>query len=179
MPDDLIVHHPPERGTPTRRSVVVYMCCTSCCCLHTAGALLGALLGGGLTRRPDDPGFDPQRIIPGVHWLFDRLPRTQWIFWSSLVWVVGLSLPVWGWSFRNRPVHALLWETAILVVVFGPCYLLAAWLLGLIRLAIRPAGTVAPYEYWALHRALGWALFGAVMGVALMGMLSDIVGLPF
>jgi hypothetical protein len=114
-----------------------------------------------------------------VHWLFDRLPRTQWIFWSSLVWVVGLSLPVSGWNLRNRPLLDILMSTALLTVMLGPCYLLAAWLLGLIRLAIRPAGTVAPYEYWALHRALGWSLFGALMGIALMGLLSDIVGLPF
>jgi hypothetical protein len=179
MPDEFIVHHPPERGRPTRRSVVVYMCCTSCCCLHTAGALLGALLGGGLIRKQDDPGFDPQRVIPGVHWLFDRLPRTQWIFWSSLVWVVGLSLPVYGWILWNRPLLDILMSTALLTVMLGPCYLLAAWLLGLIRLAIRPAGTVASYEYWALHRALGWSLFGAVMGIALMGLLSDLVGRPF
>ncbi|MFN7803729.1 MAG: hypothetical protein ACK5TO_06935, partial [Planctomycetaceae bacterium] len=179
MPDDLIVHHPPERGAPTRRSVVVYMCCTSCCCLHTAGALLGALLGGGLTRRPDDPGFDPQRVIPGVHWLFDRLPRTQWIFWSSLLAVVGLSVPVSVWNLWQRPIDDILLSTAILILLFGPGYILAAWLLGLIRLAMRPAGSVRSHEYWALHRSLGWALFGAVMGLALMGMLSGGVPLPF
>lgn len=140
---------------------------------------MGALLGGGLTRRPDDPGFDPQRVLPGVHWLFDRLPRTQWIFWSSLIGLVGLSLPVWVWIFRNRPVPDTLVSIAVLIVVFGPGYLPAAWLLALLRLAIQPAGTVASGEYWALHRSLGWALFGAVMGVALMGMLSGVVPLPF
>lgn len=177
MPDDLIVHHPPERGRPTRRSVVVYMCCTSCCCLHTAGALVGALLGGGLSRRPDDPGFDPQRVIPGVHWLFDRLPRTQWIFWSSLAWVVGLSLPVLAWNLRDRELLDMLVTTAVVVLVLGPGYILAAWLVGWIRLAIRPAGSVASHEYWALHRALGWALLGTVIGAIVMAVWLKPVGL--
>ncbi|MFN9372999.1 MAG: hypothetical protein ACK6D3_14055 [Planctomycetaceae bacterium] len=179
MPDDLIVHHPPERGAPTRRSVVVYMCCTSCCCLHTAGALLGALLGGGLARRPDDPGFDPQRVIPGVHWLFDRLPRTQWTFWSSLLAVVGLSVPVWVWNLQTRPLEEIVVWTFVIVLVFGPGYVLAAWIVSLIRLAIGPAGSVGSHEYWALHRTLGWALFGAVMGMALMGMLAKPMGFQF
>lgn len=177
--NDLLVHHPPERGRPTRRSVVVSMCCTSCCFLHTAGALLGALLGGGLRRREDDPGFDPQRVIPGVHWLFDRLPRTQWIFWSSLLGVVGLSLPVWVSIFRNRPVLDTLVSIAVLIVGLGPGYLLAAWFVSLIRLAICPAGSVGSHEYWALHRTLGWALYGAVMGLALMSILSESLGFRF
>ncbi|MFN8856372.1 MAG: hypothetical protein ACK50P_12455, partial [Planctomycetaceae bacterium] len=62
--------------------------------LHTVGAMLGALVGGGWRRSADDPGFDPQRTIPGVHWLFDRLPRTQWIFWTSLVGVIAATLPL-------------------------------------------------------------------------------------
>jgi len=179
MPDDFIVHHPPERGRSARSSVVVYMCCTSCCCLHTAGALLGALLGGGLTRREEDPGFDPKYVIPGVHWLFDRWPRTQWIFWSSLFWVVALSLPVMVWSLKDRQILDMLVSAAVLFLVFAPGHILAAWLLGVIRLAIRPAGTVASHEYWALHRALGWALFGTLMGLALMGMLAEPLGLRF
>ena len=177
MPEDWIVRHPPERGRSTQRSVVVYMCCTSCCCLHTAGALLGALLGGGLSRREEDPGFDPQHAIPGVHWLFDRLPRTQWIFWSSLMGVVGLSLPVVALMNMRSGLIGIEIVVIVLLVfaIFGPGYILVAWLLGVIRLAIRPAGTVASHEYRALHRALGWSLFGALMGLALMVMLQEVL----
>ena len=168
MPDDLIVHHPPERGTPTHRSVVVYMCCTSCCCLHTAGALLGALLGGGLIRAPDDPGFDPERRIPVVHWLFDRLPRTQWLFWSSLVGVFVASLPVCVLLARGIGVGELPFVPLIAFVLFGPAYFLVAWLVSLVRLSRWSPQPATRNEFWALHKSLCWALIGSALGLAIM-----------
>ena len=168
MPEDFFVHHPPERGRPTRRSVVVYMCCTSCCCLHTAGALLGALLGGGLIRAPDDPGFDPERRIPVVHWLFDRLPRTQWLFWSSLVGVFVASLPVCVLLARGIGVGELPFVPLIAFVLFGPAYFLGAWLVSLVRLSRWSPQPATRNEFWALHKSLCWALIGSALGLAIM-----------
>lgn len=177
MSNDWLVRHSPERGRGTARSTVVYhgCCCTCCCCLHTAGALVGALAGGGLKRRPEDPGFDPQHRIPGVHWLFDRLPRTQWILWSNLLLILVISvIVVVPFQGLQRPQEIPLVAAASFVLL-GPVYLLVAWLLSLARLAwwSRPPGT--PSEYWALNKSFLWSLAGTVVGLLGMGLIWGIM----
>lgn len=171
MSDDLLRRHPPERGRSARSAVVIYACCSSCCCLHTLGALLGAFLGGGLIRPVDDPGFDPERRIPLVHWLFDRLPRTQWVFWTSLMGVLVGSGPVVFLMANTTNLTDVTQNARDKFQMWGPGCVVVAWLLSVIRLALLAGGGVRPGEYWALHRALGWSLFGMLMGFALMGML--------
>jgi len=171
MSQELLVRHSPERGRRATPSTIVYngSCCTCCCCLHTAGALVGAFVGGGLRRRPDDSGFDPDHRIPGIHWLFDRLPRTQWVFWSTLVFLLVMSVPVTALFVGFRRPNEIPLTAVGAFVLLGPAYLLAAWLFSLVRLArwSRPPGTQP--EFWALHKTLAGALVGAVVG--LLGML--------
>lgn len=169
MSPNAIIRHPPERDQSTRNNPVrLYAGACCCCCLHTVGSLAGAFLGGGVTRPPGDCGFDPERRIPGVHWLFDRLPRTQWVFWSSLFWVIIASLPMILLLIRPTQPVAVFEFAGVYFVLLGPAYLVAAWLLGVLRLARLPAGLVQPREFWALHKTLGWSLFGAGLGIALM-----------
>ena len=171
MPDDLVVRHPPERGRSSQRSVVVYACCTCCCCLHTVGALVGAFLGGGLKRAGNDPGFDPEHRIPGVHWLFDRLPRTQWVYWTSLFWVIVASFPIIALLVGSRNLGEFPIIAAGSFLMLGPAYLFGAWLLGVIRLGMRPDGTVRQHEFWALHKALLWAFLGMLLGLLIMALI--------
>lgn len=172
MPDDLIVRHPPERGRSSNHSVVVYACCSCCCCLHTVGALVGALLGGGLSRPGNDPGFDPEHRIPGVHWLFDRLPRTQWVYWTSLFWVILASFLIVALGVGSRNWNAFPIVAAGSFLMLGPVYCFGAWLLGVIRLGLRPAGSVQQSEFWALHRALYWAFLGMLLGFLIMVLIA-------
>lgn len=170
-----MVRHLPERGRSSHRAVVVYACCTCCCCLHSVGALVGAFVGGGLKRPVADPGFDPERRIPMVHWLFDRLPRTQWIFWSSLVGVLMTTLPgvalVVGSQSSGGGWNSLgegLLVSAFAHVLLGPVFLLLAWVVSLVRLAWRSERAAAPEEFWTLHKTMLWSLVGAMAGVVLM-----------
>lgn len=169
MSSELMIRHPPERNRVCRGSVRLYAgACCCCSCLHTVGSVVGAFLGGGLTRPAGDPGFDPHRRIPGVHWLFDDLPRTQWVFWSSLFWVFAASLPVILLLAHRENSAAVPLVASVLFLLLGPLFLVGAWLLGVLRLARLPAGSVQPGEFRALHRTLGWSLFGAGLGIALM-----------
>lgn len=118
--DALLTRHPAERG-PVRPEVVIY---SGCCCLmylHTVGAVLGALLAGGLRRSPEDsPAYaDWQQRIPWIHGVFRRLPNHQWLFWSSLVPllplgpVLGISLASWSpysWSRDDRELWFTIWD---------------------------------------------------------------------
>lgn len=163
MSEELLIRHPPERHRPSPPGVTVY---AGCCCLmilHTAGALVGAGLGGGWRRRPADLGFDPERKIPGLHWLFEWLPRTQWVFWSSLAGVVAATLPLCLVTGGLNPIDMAA-DAAFLFLWFGPLYLLVAWLVSVIRLWLRPAGTVPPDEFRALHRMLRGTVLGMVAG---------------
>ncbi|MFN6105623.1 MAG: hypothetical protein ACK5EA_14430 [Planctomycetaceae bacterium] len=138
LSDDFLVQHPAERGPSRQRAVVVYACCSCCCCLHTLGSLAGALYGGGFKRLASDPGFDRERRIPMVHWLFDWLPRTQWIFWTSLVGVVfvvtaGLAV-LFGFSGLTGGGPGL--TEGLVVSLFGlamlgPLVPVAAWVVSL------------------------------------------------
>lgn len=176
MSPDPLIRHPPERRQSTRNPVRLYAgACCCCSCLHTMGSLVGAFLGGGMTRSENDPGFDPNRQIPGVHWLFDDLPRTQWVFWSSLFWVIVASLPVVLLLARHENPAAVPLITAVLFLLLGPLFLVAAWLLGVLRLARLPAGSVQPHEFRALHKTLGWSLFGAGLGIALMVLVVQLL----
>ena len=168
MPDDFIVRHPSERGRSAHRSVVVYACCTCCCCcLHTVGALAGALVGGGFQRPESDPGFDPERRIPFVHWLFDRWPRTQWVYWTSFFWVMIVAVPFIALYCREQPLQFPI-AALVVYVLGGPGFVLGAWLLSLIRLALKPASAVAPDEFWAIHRMLLGGVLGTLAGCGLM-----------
>jgi len=167
MPDDWMVRHPHERGGVTSRPVEV---CTGCCCLaflHTAGALAGAWWGGGRKRPPGDPGFDPQYTLPGVHWLFDRWPRTQWIFWTSLPGVIAATIPLCLLAGEFHPLEILA-EVVHLFLYLGPAYFPLAWLVGVVRLWLQPAGSVLADEYRALHRALLGSLIGMLLGFLVM-----------
>lgn len=143
--------------------------------------MLGALVGGGWRRSADDPGFDPQRTIPGVHWLFDRLPRTQWIFWTSLVGVIAATLPLCLLAGVLNPIDCLA-EAAWAFLSLGPLYLVLAWLVGVIRLARQPSGTVGRHEFRALHRSLLGVIVGAAAGFLVifvwLGLLVYIGYLP-
>lgn len=176
--DPLVVRHLPERGRSSHRAVVVYACCTCCCCLHSVGALVGAFVGGGLKRPVADPGFDPNRRIPMVHWLFDRLPRTQWIFWSSVVGVVTVTVPVLALVLGSGGLGGGLsgvgdgfLVSAIVHALLGPVVPLLAWVVSLVRLAWRSERAAAPEEFWTLHKAMLWSLVGALAGVVLMLLL--------
>jgi len=170
MPDDFVVRHPPERGRSAQRSVVVYACCSCCCCLHTLGALVGAFVGGGLQRPDEDPGFDAERRIPGVHWLFDRLPRTQWIFWTSFAVMVLVTCLVLTTLFgaSSGDLNAGFVLALFSIVLSGPLVAGLAWILSLVRLRCLPGESVAPDEWWALHRMLLWALVGSFVGIIVM-----------
>lgn len=178
LSDHLMERHPAERGPSRQRSVVVYACCSCCCCLHTLGSLAGALYGGGFKRLASDPGFDRERRIPMVHWLFDRLPRTQWIFWTSLVGVVflvtaGLAV-LFGFGGLTGGGPGL--TEGLLVSLFGlamlgPLVPVAAWVVSLIRLAFLTRGQDAADEFWLLHRMLLWSFVGALAGLLLMGLI--------
>ena len=177
-PDDLIVRHPSERGRTTQRSVVVYACSTCCCCLHTLGSLAGALVGGGFKRTAEDPGFDPERRIPMVHWLFDRLPRTQWIFWSSLVGVVFITVTVlWlllgltGLTGGRAGLTEGLVVALFSLAMGGPLVPVAAWVVSLIRLAFVTRGQEASEEFWLLHKMLLWSFVGTLAGLLVMGLI--------
>lgn len=188
MPDDLIVHHPPERGTPTRRSVVVYMCCTSCCCLHTAGALLGALIGGLNTPQANpESAPEPQ---PSTVECSDRRPRVRRVFWTSLTVVLfatGPLLCVWamngglddGTSSRGGrlPLDVGLLGSFAMHVIFGPLFLIAAWMVSLARLAFlaKPRGNNE--EFQGLQKILVYTMFGTAFGLMLMLILLVLVGL--
>lgn len=177
MREDLFTHHPPERGRQTRRSMVVYACSSTCCCLHSVGAFLGALVGGGLKRPSDDPGFDKDQRIPGVHWLFDRWPRTQWVFWTSLFALAVFSFPLillkqW---FDNNFIAGDLLTLPALLLLYGPVYVFGAWFLSLFRLRMLPARSVASREYWALHRTLVGALVGTLLGWLLLWLLGQFI----
>ncbi len=169
MSPDRLIRPTPERRQSTRAPIRLYAgACCCCSCRHTMGSLVGAFLGGGITRPAGDPGFDPQRRLFGVPWLFDDLRRTQWVFWSSLGWVLGASLPMILWVARHENSAAVPLIAAVLFLLLGPLFLVAAWLLGVLRLARLPAGSVQPSEFRALHKTLGWSLFGAGLGIALM-----------
>lgn len=167
MSQNWLVRHSPERGRRVTRSTIVYhgSCCTCCCCLHTAGALVGAFVGGGLRRQPDDPGFDPDHRIPGLHWLFDRLPRTQWVFWSNLLLILVMSVPVTAFFVGLQRPQEIPLTAAAAFVLAGPVYLLAAWLISLVRLVRWSRQPATHAEYWALHKTLAWALAGTVGGL--------------
>jgi hypothetical protein len=45
---------------------------------------------------------------------------------------------------------------------------LGAWLLSLIRLALKPACAVAPDEFWAIHRMLLGGVLGTLAGCGMM-----------
>jgi hypothetical protein len=177
MSNDLLVRHSPERGRGSTRATSVYhgCCCTCCCCLHTAGALVGAFVGGGLHRGADDPGFDPDHRLPGVHWLFDRLPRTQWIFWSSLVFVMLASVLVIGLLHGPQSPHEIPLAAGGAFVLLGPVYLPAAWLVSLVRLARWSRQPATRDEYRALHKTLAWALAGTVVGLLGIGLIWGIM----
>lgn len=180
MSSDPLMRHPPERRQSTRDSVRLYA--VACCCLYQGpqwGALVGALLGGGLNRSADDPGFDPEGRIPGVHWLFDRLPRTQWLFWSSLCGVTAVvPLLVVLTDLLSRPASNLLFYpllAAVFLVELAPLYVFLAWLVAWIRLKLRRTDAAAepvpaqfgPSEPRALHRTLGGGLLGTLIGFQL------------
>jgi hypothetical protein len=142
------------------------------------GAMAGALVGGGLKRAATDPGFDPEGRIPMVHWLFDRLPRTQWIFWSSMVGVVTVTVPLFalvigagsfGGGSNNLAEGFLV--SAFAHVMLGPVVPLLAWVVSLVRLAWRSERMAAPEEFWTLHKTMLWSLVGAIVGVVVMALL--------
>ena len=177
-PDDLMIRHPSERGRTSQRSVVVYACCSCCCCLHTLGSLAGALMGGGFKRTATDPGFDPERRIPMVHWLFDRLPRTQWIFWTSVVGVVFTTVAALSLLFGSGGLTGGgpgLTEGLVVslfsLALGGPLVPVVAWVISLIRLAFVTKDQQASEEFWMLHRMLLWSFAGTVAGLLVMGMI--------
>ncbi|MFN8858093.1 MAG: hypothetical protein ACK50P_21160 [Planctomycetaceae bacterium] len=203
MPDDLIVRHPPERGGSTSRAVLV---CSGCCCLmylHSVGALLGAFLAGGVRRSRQESSvyFDLQQRIPLVHAVFRRLPNQQWLFWSSLVLVIPLCVPLvvglitsiesssyewWkyvGWDIGVMFPKALVdqippWiglpiALSALTLSFLPFIFLPAWCLGWIRLNRRPADTVTAGEREGLRNMLAGAMLGVLWGLATMILLQS------
>ncbi|MFN9373001.1 MAG: hypothetical protein ACK6D3_14065 [Planctomycetaceae bacterium] len=106
MQDNLLTRHPAERGNHSRPEAIVY---SGCCCLmylHTVGAVLGAFLAGGLRRSPEEPTVYArwQQSLPWTA-VFRHLPNPQWLFWSSLVFLLpfgtllctwlGMSLTSW------------------------------------------------------------------------------------
>lgn len=177
MPADPVVRHPQERSRLCRDSVRVYA--VACCCFAAGpavGAFVGAWLGGGTKRPANDPGFDPERRIPGVHWLFDRLPRTQWVFWTSLAGVAAaapliaiapelVSQPFSRWQSYPNAFVLLLFE-------FPPIYAILAWILACLRLKWGWAQAVVPADFRALHRTLGGSLFGTLLGWELIQLNS-------
>jgi len=120
MHDNLLTRHPAERGNHSRPEAIVY---SGCCCLmylHTVGAVLGAFLAGGLRRSPEEPPVYAvwQQRLPWTA-LFRHLPNPQWLFWSSLVFllpfcpVLGISLASWSphsWSRDDRELWFTLWD---------------------------------------------------------------------
>lgn len=200
MPADPVVRHPQERSRLCRDSVRVYA--VACCCFNTGpaiGALVGALMAGGLRRSGDDPGFDPARRIPLVHWLFDRLPRTQWLFWSSLAGVAAF-VPLLYFHRQLSSDPAMLWWgleypffITYLLLLFGSAYAVSAWLLACLRLWWERFRAMTPSdlqgrEFEALHRMLGASLIGTVVGWEFMQMNStmrffvrrfDLLAIPF
>jgi hypothetical protein len=113
-----------------------------------------------------------------VHWLFDWLPRTQWIFWTSLVGVVfvvtaGLAV-LFGFSGLTGGGPGL--TEGLVVSLFGlamlgPLVPVAAWVVSLIRLAFLTRGQDAADEFWLLHRMLLWSFAGTVAGLLVMGLI--------
>jgi hypothetical protein len=117
-----------------------------------------------------------------VHWLFDRLPRTQWIFWSSMVGVVTVTVPLFalvvgagGLGGGSNNLAEGFFVSAIAHVMLGPAVPLVAWVVSLVRLAWRSERTATPEEFWTLHKTMLWSLVGAFAGVVLMALLL----LPF
>ena len=100
--------------------------------------------------------------------MFDRWPRTQWIFWSSLGWVLLASLPVVALLHGLQRPSEIPLVAAAAAVMLGPVHLVFAWGLAVLRLWLQPTGSVQSHEFWALHRALGWSLLGGVIGLLLM-----------
>jgi hypothetical protein len=113
-----------------------------------------------------------------VHWLFDRLPRTQWIFWSSVVGVLAVTVPVLALVVVRGSLASGLSEvrqgflvSTIAHVMLGPVVPLLAWVVSLVRLAWRSERVGTPEEFWKLHKTMLWSLVGAIMGVVVMALL--------
>lgn len=202
MPNDLLVRLPPERGRSTDRAVLVY---TGCCCLmylHTAGAVLGALLAGGLRRSPDESCVyaDWQQRIPWISLIFRRLPNHQWLFWSSLVFVIPLCVGVVvGIGYHTAPsdfpliAKYVTWDLAsmfpnrleglpgivfvivaifALVMSFLPAMFIPAGILGMIRLLRRTPDPETAEELQGLLRMVVGGLGGVCLGLAAMYVLT-------
>ena len=202
--DDLLIRHPAERG-PVRPEVVVY---SGCCCLmylHTAGAVLGALLAGGLRRSPEESSVytDWQQRIPLMHGVFRRLPNHQWLFWSSFVSVIPLCLAVLvGISFYARPndfpliAKYVTWDLEAMwpgqrvplilfffivvnatILSFLPAMFIPTVILGWVRLQRRTADPESVSERKGLLLMLSGGLGGLILGLVVMYLLER-MGVP-
>ena len=180
--EDVLCVHPPERGSRGRKYVVVYSCCCCCCCcLHTVGGVVGAIAGAGFRADPNNQ-FDPEHRIPLVHWLFGRLPKVQWLYWTSFLIVIGLSFlvaPAWISLSGHVPFGRSVLETPFYVgvafILAGPAFQLAAGVVAAIRLAVPRTPPVGSDQWWALGKVMLWTLVGTLIGIAVMFLLFVIL----
>ena len=174
---DLIMQHPPERGERKKSYLVVYSCgcCCSCCCccLHTLGGVIGAAVAGDYCPEADVPNVPDawgEKTEPRKH-----LPGSQGLFWSSLflVTLIGAVTATFfePWDDVTAPVES----TGVLVLIFGPAWMLGASLLTALRIAIR-RDLPSRDRYWAqLGKITGGMLIGAVLGLLVMGLLAMLI----
>ena len=177
--EDFLQAYPPERSPRKKQYVILYSCCCCCCCcLHTIGGVIGAAVAGatGNDRLGEFlSGKDKPPVIDGSA---RSLPSSQGLYWLSMIIVLVLSLGggvamVFANSQGSRMVSdigEMLMMFGILLVMFGPAFLLAASVVMAVLLAFSPR-LRSKSGYW---KSLGKITAGTVVGT-IVGIIAMVV----
>ena len=174
---DLIKQHLPERGERKKSYLVVYSCgsCCSCCCccLHTLGGVIGAAVAGDYC--PEDDVHNVSDTWEGTAEPRKHLPSSQGQFWSSFFSVIVIGAVIASnfepWDDPTAPAESIY----VLVLIFGPAWMLGASLLAALRIAIR-RDLPCRDRYWAqLGKITGGMLLGTLVGLLVMGLLAMLI----
>ena len=163
---DLIQRHPPERGNRNAKHVVIFCGCSCCCCcLHTLGGMIGAAVAGNYRAVPDEPVDSPTPP--------KRLPSSQHLFWSSFL-IGGLTCVFATFLFNIEQPSRVFEMTVVMMVFFGPLWLLGACVISAIQIAIR----IEPrwqQGYWGHLGVIALGIVvGSIIGVVVMWAMSGV-----
>ena len=137
-----VIAHPPERAARSLPLLcAVCGCCCCCCCIHTAGGIVGALVGNGASSPPIPAAGEENSLTPTID-----VNRAYWrtVGLLSLITLIG-GVGIFG---------------IVIILVFLPVIQLVAAAITALRLGGAPG-----WKWQQLARMTGFSLLGSGLGV--------------